>query len=263
MKRVLITGANKGIGYSMARQLLSDGYAVSVIDIDTDNLEELKKDYKGRLLPLRCDVRNGAAMAKAVALSARTFGGIDIAVHNACRCGFRPADETGFPEYRDIFDVNFYGALRLARLALRHIEPGGRIIFTSSGVGVTGFVNISPYASSKGAIESLAKCLNLEYSGRGISFHIFHPPLTRTDSASCLPMPGEFMADPVKVGAGLAKRINKNRFIICHSFGQKIQAMLCYLFPVKMGKLLGKLFQGSRQGETEEGAASAAQLSPP
>ena len=38
----------------------------------------------------------------------------------------------------------------------------GRIIFTSSGVGVTGFGNISPYASSKGAIESLAKCLEIE-----------------------------------------------------------------------------------------------------
>ena len=62
----------------------------------------------------------------------------------------------------------------------------GRIIFTSSGVGVTGFVNISPYASSKGAIETLAKCLEIENQPYGISFHLFHPPLTNTASAAGL-----------------------------------------------------------------------------
>ncbi|HBR25330.1 MAG TPA: short-chain dehydrogenase, partial [Firmicutes bacterium] len=82
----------------------------------------------------------------------------------------------------------------------------------SSGVGVMGFINISPYASSKGAIESLAKCLNIEYQNDGISFHIFHPPLTRTKSAEPLPIPKEFMVPPEKVGVGLAKHINKKSF---------------------------------------------------
>jgi NAD(P)-dependent dehydrogenase (short-subunit alcohol dehydrogenase family) len=257
MKRILITGANKGIGYNMVRQLLEDGYAVSVIDTETDNLEDLKKDYENRLLPLRCDVRDGAATAEAVALSVQAFGDIDIAVHNACKCGFTSAEETKLSEYRDIFDVNFYGALRLTKLAAPYMRPGGRIIFTSSGVGVMGFVNISAYASSKGAIESLAKCMNIEYAGKGISFHIFHPPLTRTDSSSGLPIPGEFMADPVKVGYGLAKHINKNRFIICHSFGQKFITMMCYLFPLKTGRLLSRLFQSNKAGEATEIDANA------
>ncbi len=257
MKRVLITGANKGIGYNMAKQLLAGGYAVSVIDLETGNLDELAKIYEGRLLPLRCDVRDDEALAKAVALSVKTFGGLDIAVHNACKCDFKPAEETGMSEYCDIFDVNFYGALRLTKLAVLQMQPGGRIIFTSSGVGVMGFLNISPYASSKGAIESLAKCLNLEYAGKGISFHIFHPPLTRTDSSACLPMPEEFMADPVKVGIGLAKRINKNRFIICHSLGQKFQTIICYLFPLKIGKFLSKLFQSNKTDAAKEHSSAA------
>ena len=74
----------------------------------------------------------------------------------------------------------------------------GRIIFTSSGVGVTGFGNISPYVSSKGAIESLAKCLEIENQDYGITFHIMHPPLTNTASSSELPVPKEFMADAEK-----------------------------------------------------------------
>jgi short-subunit dehydrogenase len=104
-----------------------------------------------------------------------------------------------------------------------------------------GFANISPYASSKGAIEALAKCLKIEYQNYGISFHIFHPPLTRTESAKPLPVPEEFKADPEKVGTGLAKHIENKSFIICHSFGQKVQTLACYLFPIKLGKLMSKM----------------------
>lgn len=100
---------------------------------------------------------------------------------------------------------------------------------------------ISIYGKSKGAIESLAKCLNIEHQSKGISYHIFHPPLTRTKSASPLPVPEEFKALPEKVGYGLAKNIDKKSFIICHSFSQKIQTMMCYLFPIKMGMLISKM----------------------
>ncbi|HEX2939060.1 MAG TPA: hypothetical protein VHO66_09110, partial [Ruminiclostridium sp.] len=56
-----------------------------------------------------------------------------------------------------------------------------------------------------------------------------------------LPVPNEFMADPEKVGIGLAKHIQKKSFIICHSFGQKVQTLGCYLLPIKMGKLMSKM----------------------
>ena len=75
------------------------------------------------------------------------------------------------------------------------------MIFTSSGVGVTGFMNISPYSSTKGALEALAKCLRIEY----------------------------------------AKHINSKRFIICHNLNQKMQTLGCYLLPTKMGDMLSKL----------------------
>lgn len=74
-----------------------------------------------------------------------------------------------------------------------------------------------------------------------ITFHIMHPPLTQTKSASPLPVPNEFKASPEKVGYGLAKHINSKRYIICHSFNQKIQTMGCYVFPIKMGTLLSKM----------------------
>ena len=76
----------------------------------------------------------------------------------------------------------------------------GKICFTSSGVGITGFIDISSYASSKGAIEAFAKCMNIEYEDSGVTFHIMHPPLTDTESSSPLPIPKEFKSSPEKVG---------------------------------------------------------------
>lgn len=110
-----------------------------------------------------------------------------------------------------------------------------------------GFVNISAYAASKGALEVLAKCLNIEYQNSGVTFHLLHPPLTRTTSSSPLPVPRKFMADPEKVGRGLAKNLHRNRFIICHSFAQRLQTRMAYLFPIRLGKLMSKMTANGTQ----------------
>lgn len=242
MKNIIITGAANGIGYYLVKQLLSDHYNVTVLDIETDSLSELGEEYDS-LLTLQCDVRDFKQVEDCARKSFEKFGSIDCAIHNACICTFESMEETGIDTFHNVMEVNYYGALHLSRAVLPYMKSRkkGKVIFTSSGVGVTGFVNISPYAASKGAIESLAKCLNIEYQNYGISFHIIHPPLTRTKSSEPLPVPKEFMTDPEKVGVGLAKNINKKSFIICHSFGQKIQTLLCYLFPVKMGKFMSKM----------------------
>jgi len=109
-----------------------------------------------------------------------------------------------------------------------------------SAVGVTGFPDISAYASSKGALETLAKCLDLEYHDMGIRFHILHPPLTKTKSAEPLPIPQQMKVEPELVGRGLAKRIDGRQFVICHNRALQLQLRMMYLFPMAMGKLLTK-----------------------
>lgn len=121
------------------------------------------------------------------------------------------------------------------------------MIFTSSGVGVTGFVNISPYASSKGAIESLTKCLEIENLRYGISFHLFHPPLTDTASAAGLPIPKEFKANAQKVGYGLADHLWSKKFVICHSTAQLLQIKLSYRHPLRIGKMMTKMTERAAQ----------------
>ena len=121
------------------------------------------------------------------------------------------------------------------------------MIFTSSGVGVTGFANISPYASSKGAIESLAKCLEIENLRYDISFHLFHPPLTDTASAAGLPIPKEFKANAQKVGYGLADHLWSKKFVICHSTAQLLQIKLSYRHPLRIGKMMTKMTERAAQ----------------
>lgn len=245
MSSIVITGANRGIGFHFVERCLSRGNNVAVLDVETDNLENLAQSYPDRLLFFKADVRDFDQMRAAIEAVESRFGRIDIAIHNAYLCPFSKETELELGAYESVFDVNYFGALRLVKCTVPHMRArgGGRIVFVSSGVGVTGFPGLSAYASTKGALETLAKCLSLEYASVGISFHIIHPPLTRTRSSAPLPVPKEFMADPLTVGRGLADRIGSKHFILCHSRLQKLQILLCYLFPIRFGKLLSSLTQ--------------------
>ncbi len=245
MANILIVGANQGIGFYMVRQFLEQGDSVALLDIRTDNAEKLKEQYGDRLLVVKADATDEASLATGIDSAAGHFGSIDAAIHNACLCSFENGLDTDYETYRKVFDVNYYGALRLAKLVLPTMRRAGkgRIIFTCSGVGITGFGNISPYASSKGAIEALARCLLIENREYGISFHIMHPPLTNTASASGLPIPKEFKADPEKVGRGLAKHAFSKKFVICHSLNQSLQMKLCYRHPLYVGKMMWTMTQ--------------------
>lgn len=243
MSNILIVGANQGIGYHMVKRLLEKGNKVAVLDIHKEHISELKNQYQNSLLIVRADATDEDSLSEGIKTTINTFGNIDIAIHNACICTFESEQNTDYEVYKKVMDVNYFGALRLSKLVLPLMreQKKGRIIFTSSGVGVTGFGNISPYASTKGAIESLAKCLEIENQDYGITFHIMHPPLTNTESSSGLPVSKEFMAAAEKVGKGLADNIYSKKFVICHSFSQALQMKLCYRHPLYMGKMMWKM----------------------
>ncbi|MEX1308153.1 MAG: SDR family oxidoreductase [Eubacteriales bacterium] len=240
MGNVLISGANEGIGYSLALQLLKDGHCVHVLDINIDNIIKLKNEYPESINGYKCDVSKYDEVAKIVT---KIRLPIDIAIHNACKCTFSRFMDTSTETYKEVFDVNYYGAINISKAVIPTIKEQRpcKIMFVSSGVAVMGFSNLSPYASSKSAIETLAKCLNLEYKDSGITFQIIHPPLTKTRSSSPLPIPKEFMQTPQEVGQGIAKRLHKKSFIICHSFAQSLQTKLIYLFSIKFGRLFSRL----------------------
>ena len=193
MANIIITGGNQGIGYYFTEQALKDGNKVAVLDVETDKLEALAQAFPKQLLYYNTDVCDEIQINTAVKKIIATFHFIDIAIHNACLCTFDNECSIDLDIYKQVFNVNYYGGLRLAKSVIPYMQAQkrGKIIFTRS--------------------------------------------------ASPLPVPKEFMADPQKVGYGIAKHIFSKRFIICHSFSQKFQTLICYLCPIKMGKLMSKM----------------------
>lgn len=198
MANILIVGANQGIGYYLVERLLESGNSVTVLDIQTDAIEALKEKYQKRVLPVIADARNLASIENGVRQAIQHFGNIDIAIHNACLCTFESEHDTGYEVYQNVMDINYFGALRLA------------------------------------------KCLEIENEEYGISFHLFHPPLTNTKSASGISVPKEFKAEAKKVGYGLADRIWSKKFVICHSTSQAAQIKFSYRHPLYIGKIMTK-----------------------
>lgn len=249
MANIVIVGGNQGIGYYMVERLLQQEHSVAVLDLDVGALKKLQAAYPQNLLLVVADARDFASIQQGVDQALQAFGNIDAAIHNACLCTFKSEPDSDCSVYQKVIDVNFFGALRLAKSVLPSMRKAGkgRVIFTSSGVGVTGFANISPYASSKGAIESLAKCLEIENLRYGISFHLFHPPLTDTASAAGLPIPKEFKANAQKVEYGLADHLWSKKFVICHSTAQLLQIKLSYRHPLRIGKMMIKMTERAAQ----------------
>lgn len=154
MANIIITGANQGIGYYFTEQALKDGNKVAVLDVETDKLEALAQAFPKQLLYYNTDVCDEIQINSAVKEIIAAFHFIDIAIHNACLCTFDNECSIDLDIYKQVFNVNYYGGLRFAKSVIPYMQAQkrGKIIFTSSGVGVTGFIGISPYASTKGAL---------------------------------------------------------------------------------------------------------------
>ena len=125
---LFITGANQGIGYYLAAQVLEEGNAVSVLDVETDRLAALAAAHPGRLLCHRADVRDAEAVRRAVEATAAQFGRIDAAIHNACLCP-KVQEARDSASHRAVFDVNYFAALHLTQCVLPHMrrQGGGRV----------------------------------------------------------------------------------------------------------------------------------------
>jgi short-subunit dehydrogenase len=243
MRTMLLTGGGNGIGYWMVREWLENGNHAAVLDIDIQCLEALSEKYPDRLLTFHCDITDRAKIKEVVTEIYHRWARIDLLIHNACVCRFTSFQGKKTEELHQEFAVNYFGCVNLLQEVLPNMTAAGqgKVFVTSSGIGLTGFVNISGYASTKGALESLVKCLKLEYMGKGIEFHILHPPLTQTQSSDPLPIPREFKAEARKVGRGFIKRIDQRSYYIGPTAFDALSAKMSYYFPLAMGRLLTKL----------------------
>jgi NAD(P)-dependent dehydrogenase (short-subunit alcohol dehydrogenase family) len=192
-KVALITGASSGIGHAAARLFAREGARVVVAarrQKELDALVHAIVQADGQAVALAGDVTDEGFAQALVALSAREFGGLDIAFNNAGTLG----DLAPLPEIsRAAWDHTLATNLTAAYLAAKHQVPamvargGGSIIFTSSFVGHTvGFPGMGAYAASKAGLVALAQVLAAEFGAKGVRANALLPGGTDTPMAAGL-----------------------------------------------------------------------------
>lgn len=180
----LVTGSSRGIGAATARALASAGARVIATDIIAP--DALAAEIGG--LSFALDVTQEGGWADAMAYARSKAGGLDILVNNAGVFAVSAIGETSLADWRRIQAVNVEGVFLgckyatpvIAERAARWVG-GGSIINMSSIAGLRGGAEFTAYATSKGAVRLMTKCLALELADRKIRVNSLHPGLIETD----------------------------------------------------------------------------------
>ncbi|HEY4198516.1 MAG TPA: SDR family NAD(P)-dependent oxidoreductase [Mucilaginibacter sp.] len=199
MKTVLITGANKGIGFEVARQLAERGYFVYVGSRDEEKgrgaLEKLNELGMTNADMLAIDVSDSHSVRMAQKELERKISALDILINNAGIAGEQPQDlATGSMEnLRKIFDTNFFGMVQTTQAFLPLLKRSGSavIINVSSEVGSIGLRTdtarnknrdkYNAYGTSKTAVNGFTVMLANELRDLRISVNSVTPGYTATD----------------------------------------------------------------------------------
>jgi NAD(P)-dependent dehydrogenase (short-subunit alcohol dehydrogenase family) len=175
-KRVVITGASRGLGVVLAHAFSRAGASVALVARTEKGLKAVADMLAGPALVLSGDVTDedfNEAVADAVAAE---WGGLDVWIANA---GISPIvagpRETAPAVWRRVLDVNLTGAFLGARAAARVMGPGGRLIFTGSVLGERPREGLSAYGASKAGLVALAKGLALDLAPAGITVNVVAP----------------------------------------------------------------------------------------
>jgi NAD(P)-dependent dehydrogenase (short-subunit alcohol dehydrogenase family) len=178
-----VTGASKGLGLTLVKTLLQNGYRVVAT---SRTLDILKADVGAfeNFLPLQCDVTNEDSVQNAIAKTVGAFGGIDVVVNNAGYAQLGTLEELTDKESRENFDINVFGLLNVIRNAMPHLrnKKSGHIINISSIAGFLGaFPGWGIYNATKFAVAGLSEALSAEAKSLGVSTTIVYPGYFKTN----------------------------------------------------------------------------------
>lgn len=188
-KVVLITGSSRGIGNAIAREFVKENAKVVVCGSKLENavksVLEIKRDLnvtEENILPVGLNMKDSEDIKKVVEEVISKWGRIDVLINNAGITSNVSLLDSTDEEFKEMFDINFFGVVSLTREVVKYMkETGGSIINTSSMVGTYGGRNQSAYASSKFAINGLTKSLAKELGMYNIRVNAVSPGVVGTD----------------------------------------------------------------------------------
>ncbi|GAY15501.1 mycofactocin-coupled SDR family oxidoreductase [Mycobacterium sp. shizuoka-1] len=190
-KRVLVTGAARGMGRSHAVRLAEEGADLILVDIcrslpeveyplaSREDLQETARLVEGhgrRAVTHVVDVRDAAALAAAVDDGVERLGGLNAAVANAGVLTVGSWDMTTPEQWRTVLDVNLIGTWNTCAAALPHlVSHGGSLVNISSAAGLKGTPLHTPYTASKHGVVGLSRALANELAAVNVRVNTVHP----------------------------------------------------------------------------------------
>lgn len=215
-KRVLITGAGKGIGRAAALLLAARGASVVALSRSADDLRSLERE-------IGCETHAvdlaDAAAARQAALAAQP---IDLLVNNAGIARLQPFLDVDVEAFDETMAVNVRAAMMVAQACARGMierGTGGAIVNVSSISAHIGFALHAAYCASKAALDALTRVMAVELGTYGIRTNAVNPTVTLT------PMAEKAWSDPDKA-AQMLSRIPLNRFVQPDEVAQTIAYLL-------------------------------------
>jgi NAD(P)-dependent dehydrogenase (short-subunit alcohol dehydrogenase family) len=175
-KRVVITGAGRGLGQLLAHAFSDAGALVALVARTEKDLKAVAESLPGPSLVLSGDVTDEAFNERVADAAVTEWGAVEAWICNAgispVVAGPRDIDPS---VWRGVLDVNLTGAFLGARAAARVMGEGGRLIFTGSVLGERPCKGLAAYSASKAGLVGLAKALALDLAGDGITVNVVAP----------------------------------------------------------------------------------------
>ena len=186
-RRILITGAARGIGLAVARQCLAEGARVLLTDVDAEALAETAgglSAHGDRLRPAPLDVSDPASIEAALS-RIEDWAGLDGVVNNAAMLDISHAADVPEDRWSRVLDVNLTGALRVTQAALPLLRQSAApaIVNTLSTQAFFGVPQSAAYATAKGGLMMLTRSMAVDFGTDGIRVNAVAPGFIDTRMA--------------------------------------------------------------------------------
>ncbi len=189
MRRAIVTGGTRGIGYAIALAILREGGQVMITGLDRGRVDRAVRQLEGdagasgRVAGTRSDVRSRADVDALIADTARRFGGLDTLVNNAGVGVFSDVAETTDEEWHSVLETNVTGPFLCSRAAIPVMKQGGGgwIINIASLAGRNAFPGGGVYCASKAALVSFSESLMQEVRFDNIRVSVVMPGSVATE----------------------------------------------------------------------------------
>jgi NAD(P)-dependent dehydrogenase (short-subunit alcohol dehydrogenase family) len=199
-----ITGTSKGLGLSLVKALLQQGYRVAATTRKVAELQKAVDAGSDVFLPLTVDLSDENSIRRSIEATVAHFGSIDVVVNNAGYGLAGALEELSDAETRANFEINVFGSLNVIRQAMPYLrkQRSGYILNISSVAGFVGtFPGFGIYCATKFAVQGFSEALAAEAKDFGIKVIIVAPGYFRTNflESDSLSVPQQPIADYVTV----------------------------------------------------------------